>query len=204
MDFHSAWHWLTATVARVLRGLVVVLVVVIMLALVGACAHSYLTLSASPPRVQAISPSITNDTSALFGAGADLARGNLLGAAERIIDGVYFDIEIEIINRGFSPVYLGTSEHTLMLNSVEMTETIKLKGVWIGPNSTSTIPMRVTFHLSDLPGAVVLGIVQGGLIEVHLRSQVGWGPLSNSVETEITRFSVIETVESKVRGLLPN
>ena len=68
--------------------------------MLGAVAYSYSTLSASSPRVVAISPSITDDISSLFRAGSDLASGDLLGAAERIIEGVDFDIEVDISNEG--------------------------------------------------------------------------------------------------------
>ena len=101
-------------------------------------------------------------------------------------------------------MYLGTSDHTLVLNGVEVTAPIGFKGNWIGPNSTSTIPLEVTLLLRELPGAVVLGIVQGGLIDVQMKSKVGWGVFSKTTHTQVTRFRIIESVESIVRGLLPN
>ena len=163
-----------------------------------------MTLSASSPRVAAISPAITNDISSLFGAGADLASGNLLGAAEHIIEGVDISVEVDITNEGFLPVYLGTSDHTLVLNGVEVTDPIAVEGGWIGPNSTSTVSLKATLLLTELPGAVVLGIVQGGLIDVQLNSKVGLGILSKTIHSQVTRFQITETVESIVRRLLPN
>ena len=204
MDFKDAWRRSGASVSRTVRGLLAAFVLIGILGLLGAVAYSYSTLSASSPRVQAISPSITNDILSLFRAGADLASGDLLGAAERIIEGVDFDIEIDITNEGILPVYLGTSDHTLVLNGVEVTAPIGFKGNWIGPNSTSTIPLEVTLLLRELPGAVVLGIVQGGLIDVQMKSKVGWGVFSKTTHTQVTRFRIIESVESIVRGLLPN
>lgn len=180
------------------------LVLIGVFGLLGAVAYSYSTLSVSSPRVEAISPSITDDIQSLFRAGSDLADGDLLGAAGRIIEGVDFDVEVDISNEGVSPVYLGTSDHTLVLNGVEVTEPIAFRADWVGPNSTSTIPVEVTLLLTELPGAVVLGIVQGGLIDVQLESRVGWGVFSKTVHTQVTRFRITESVESIVRGLLPN
>ena len=191
-------------VSRFVGGLLSVLVLVGVLALLGAAGYSYLRLSVSPPRVVAISPVITDDLSSLFSAGKEVASGNLLGAAELIIEGVEFGLEIEITNGGVVPVYLGTSDHTLVLNGVEVTEPIALKGGWIGPGSTSKIGLEVSVLLKELPGAVVLGIVQGGLIDVQLNSKVGWGFISKTIYTQVTRFQITETVEFIVRGLLPD
>jgi hypothetical protein len=204
MVSRDVWRRFVALVSRIARGLLAALVLIGILGLLGAVAYSYSTLSASPPRVEAISPSITGDISSLFRAGADLASGDLLGAAERIIEGVDFDVEVDITNEGILPVYLGTSDHILVLNGVEVTAPIAFKGDWVGPNSTTTILLEVTLHLTELPGAVVLGIVQGGLIDVQLKSTIGWGIFSKTIHTQVTRFRIIESVESIVRGLLPN
>ena len=180
------------------------MVLIGVLGLLGAVAYSYSRLSVSSPRVVAISPSITDDIQSLVRAGSDLANGDLLGAAGRIIEGVDFDVEVDISNEGVLPVYVGTSDHVLVLNGVEVTTSKLSKGDWIGPDSTSTISVEVTLLLTELPGAVVLGIVQGGLIDVRLESRVGWGIFSKTIHTQVTRFRITESVESIVRGLLPN
>ncbi len=102
------------------------------------------------------------------------------------------------------PVYLSTSVWSLVLTGVEVTKPIVLKGGWIGPDSTSTIGLEATVLLTRLPGAVVLGIVKGGLIDVQLNSKVGWGFISKTIHTQVTRFKLTETGESIVRELLPN
>lgn len=180
------------------------LMVVGLLALLGACGQSYLSLSGSPPRVTAITPKVTDDISSVFQAGADFASGNLLGAAGRIIEDVDFQLAIDVQNSGSVPVYLGTSDHVLVLNGVPVTDPVSLKGGWISAGATSRIPMSATLLWDQLPGAVVLGIVQGGVINLQVRSTVGWGFLSRTIETPVTRFTIIESVESVVRGLLPN
>ena len=102
------------------------------------------------------------------------------------------------------PVYLGTSEHIIILNSVEVTDSIALTGGWVRPDSTSNIDLDATLRLTQLPGAVVLGIVQGGLIDVQIYSKIGWGFISKTIRSQVIRFQVTESLESIVRRLLPN
>jgi len=204
MDYDALWAQVKHRVSQALRTLLTLAVLIALFGLASACGHSYFTLSTSTPRVVAISPAITDDISSLFRSGADLASGDLHGAAERIVEDVDFKIEVEVTNRGVVPVYLGTSDHTLILNGVAVTDPIAFEGGWVGPDSTAVIPVTVTLLLTELPGTVVLSIVQGGLVEVQLESRVGWGILSKTIHTNITRYHVVDSVESMVRGLLPN
>jgi hypothetical protein len=61
--------------------------------LLGASIYSYTKLSVSSPRVTSVSPFINNGIPTLLSAGADLAAGNVLSAAEKLIAGVEFDLE---------------------------------------------------------------------------------------------------------------
>ena len=93
--------------------------------------------------------------------------------------------------------------HILILNGTEVTGPIELEAGWLGAGSAKTIPLEVNVLITKLPGAVVLGIVQGGVIEVQLKSEVGWGIFSKTITTEVVEFKVVETVESLVKRLLP-
>ena len=154
--------------------------------LLGASIYSYTKLSVSSPRVTSVSPSINNDIPTLLSAGTDLATENVLGAAEKLIAGVGFGVELEITNKGLVPVNLGKSTHILILNGTEVTGPIELDAGWLGQNSTVTVPLEVTVLLTKLPGAVALGIVQGGVIEVQLKSKVGWAIFSKTVTSQVT------------------
>ena len=187
----------------VVSGVLSILVVVGVLGLLDAFIYSNTKLSVSSPRVTSVSPSINNHIPTLLSAGADLAAGNLLGAVEEPIDGVEFDLEVEITNEGVVPVILGKSTHILVLNGAEVIDPIELNGGWLGPGSATTVPLEVTVLITKLPGAVVLGIVQGGEYDVQLKSKVGWAIFSKTVTSQVTEFQIIETLESLVRRLLP-
>ncbi|MFH1560638.1 MAG: hypothetical protein ABID84_04435 [Chloroflexota bacterium] len=171
--------------------------------LVGATANSYLSLSATPPQVTKLSPNITNNTIDLVQAGKDLASGNLLGAAGRIVPSIRIEFDIDVVNGGVMPVYLPSSEHIVILNGEPIALPFELGGIWIGAKSTYTVPVVLDIPLARIPGAALLIIVQGGLIDVQVESKINILVFSRTVQTQAARFNIVDSLESKVRRLLP-
>lgn len=188
------------------RGLVLTLAIFVILSLLVAVGYTYAKLSASSPRVTRVSPVVTKDISSIINAAQELASGNLLGAAEEIIEGIEVNVEFEIANNGIVPIYVGgiaILEHKLLLNGVEATNPIELAGGWIGPNSELAMSLSATVLLSELSRATAIGLVQGGEIDIQVKSKIGWGFVSRTIRTRVIRYQLAETLESIVRGLLP-
>ncbi len=107
-------------------------------------------------------------------------------------------------NGGVVPVYLGTSEHDLVLNDITIVTLATESGGWMGPGFTATVRLEETVHIQELPGAAVLDLGQGGQIDVQVNSKAGCTVVSKAINTEVTRFNVTETIEAQVRRLLNN
>ncbi|PZC48227.1 MAG: hypothetical protein C1O27_001112 [Chloroflexi bacterium] len=178
------------------------LFLVAVIGLLAASCYSYDKLSVPNARVVGVAPVITNDTGRLLRAGGLLVTGNLLDAAELMVEGVEFEVEVEIQNDGPTPVYPRSSEHVLFVNNVEVTEPIQLGTGFIGPGSSIIITLSTVVKLDALPHAAVLSVARGGLIEVQIRSEVGWGFLSQTLNTEVLSFNLSETVGRITRELI--
>ena len=169
-------------------------------ALLGGAAYvGYSSLELTEPQVRSVAPAITGSALDLFEAAAKLAGGDLAGAAAAAIEGLDVRVSVGVHNASAVPVFLPSATHVLLLNGVPVTGPFASDGGWIGPRATLEQDITSIVPFENLPRAVVAVVVDGGGIEIRVRSTLELLVLGWTIVTPVTRY----TVTDALRGILP-
>jgi LEA14-like dessication related protein len=184
-------------VRKVIAGLIVLILVIGALAWTG-----YNRLMVTSTEATGITPALNTGVASLARASIKVMTGDILGAADEVVEGVEVDIELTLENDFFTPLYLAPGSHAVFLNGVEITRQFQSESGWMRPFATKVLHISVAVPFEQFPEAVVAILIEGGNIDVKVESTIGWSIFTVDHTSDVYTYSVLDTLESIIKRLL--
>ena len=158
----------------------------------GLSLYSYSKFESRLIRVESVEPSFKVNLSSILSAGFQILVGDLLGAAEQLIEGAQVDATVEIHNGGLIPIYLPEMDHYILLEGqTSANRPTKTLSMWLMPGGT-LVP------LSDIPRVALNALNSGNNLEVGVESRFDLAGLTISRRSEMTG-KVTQSIEQRVQ-----
>ena len=172
-------------------GLVIVLTVI-----------GYAQLKVKSPQVNAFRPVLKTDPAAVARASFNLLRGDLIGTAKSVVKGVEFDLSLQVANSVPLPLYVPRMNHRMLLNGIEVTESVHTPGMWLKPASTGPVVVKIVVPFDRLDDALVGVLVSGGTLDLATESEIGLVVTTVTKRTDVLHYKVVDSVKTVLDKLL--
>lgn len=179
-------------------GYLALVVILIVVAIVGAEAYGYSQLQTSF-QAQQCSPILnTLSFQSILSTIYSIVKGDLIGLISSIVTGLNVQGVITLNNPSFVPLYIPTMNHKVTIDGKECQNIVQTEAMWIAPYSDKSQAFSLQVSLGDLPGIALSTLANGGAIEITIVSEIPLGSFSIT-KTTLVQTSISQPLSSYVK-----
>lgn len=155
--------------------LIVVLAAAISIATLG---YLNLDIDIDSEGARGVTPRLDTSPEAIARASAVLLLGDRVGAASEVVEGLDFQVIVDVTNNSPVPVLVPSTEHIMLVDDVVVTEPAVVDVGVLSPGETGSFTVNMSLMGEQAPSVVLEALFDGGSIDYVVRSRLKGGVFS--------------------------